>query len=225
MSNLILNPTVSIDEKKVLDALDKPPVANVRMAMAPFRIEVHLGSRRHVHKMAGILILWESGKRLEGEGDDLMFFCGHEECRMPISSGLLSDYHVDCPHCKLPSFRSPDMKKRFAKVAGLAGGQKEDLRKIPCLRPQIFFENAPPKAIGVMVADQFVKLGRSADVMVHFSPRDIRSNGLTDVQVVDHYDKARAARPKNKVVYPHYRIIRDLSNGVTLESMVAKMLT
>lgn len=222
---IILPPRIGQDEHEVLKKLDKPPAPNAPMTMAPFRIEIHLGRRRTLTNATGRMLLFESGKRLDGDGDDLMYWCGYVDCRQPIKSDFFQEFHADCPSCKRTNFRAPDMKTRFISAKGLTPGQKSDLRKLPVLCSEFGFVKMTTQALAAKVSDEFNKLGRCADVMLHFHPRDIRNYGLTDVQVVDHYDAARAASTKNKVVYPLYRIIRDLSvPGVSFEKQIEKML-
>lgn len=225
MNQIVMPPKIQDDEHEILRRLDRPAPPNNRWAMAPFRLEVHLSRRRNLNKLFGRLLIWESAKKLDGDGDELMFWCGYADCQKPIRSTFLQEFHVECPFCSKTSFRSPDAKRTFVEMKGISPGQKADLEKHPSIYSEWGFQHIAPKALATKIVDEFVKLGRAADVLINFSPHDIRSHDVVQLNVGAHYDKAREARVKNKLVYPLERIQRDLSvPGVLLEKQIEKML-
>ena len=66
------------------------------------KYEIELIFSRHrstlAHKPSPVmLIIWESGRRFHGGGDQKMYWCGYKDCGKPISSDNFAYMHVVCP--------------------------------------------------------------------------------------------------------------------------------
>lgn len=221
-----LLPRLTKDEIDVLKRLDTEPTSETAQSLkAPFRLEIHLGARRSISSMDGILMAFQSGRRLSGDGDDMMFWCGHPDCRQPIKGDFLQAASVDCPFCNGSSFRSKEHKSAVIAHKGLTAGQRQDLAKMPVLVPSWQFTKTHPRKVAQLIVREWIRFARQADIAVIFSPHDIRTTGVSALILPDHLGKARRARDARNVVYPLSRIFKDLSvPGVTLENRVFSLL-
>ncbi len=226
-SSQLIVPKMEPDELELLKVLDVEPTPETRKdGTAPFMIEVHIGQRSSIAKMSGAVLCWESGRRLSGDGNELMFYCGYKDCQKSIRTAFFDRYHVECPHCHRTSFRSPVDRQYILQNKSLSDGQRRDLSKLPIIFDSMMFKDCSPTFVAKLVGREWRKLARNADIAAVFHKLDIRNYDVPLVQVGEHYGKARKARDNNMVVYPLARIFRDLGvPGVELETRLVTMLS
>jgi hypothetical protein len=182
-----------IDKKmlKALSANDLP---------AKFKIELNFGANRTVKgPNTFTLQVWESGKRIHGGGDDLMFFCLNvnnpkEGCQNFISSDYLKGGIAYCPNCKM-IVNAELLARRFV-------------------------EKWDTKQIAEMCADIFRKLNSDADIYVKYHKMDPRYLAMERAKGPD-----VARRLKGMHIYLRRNIVNDTSVGADLGKKIFGFLT
>lgn len=213
------------DEERILAALQVPSTQNEKKG-APFKIEIHWGKDRSILKpCTGAVLIWESGKRFHGGGDEKMYWCGHDDCKMPIRTQFFAQFHVVCPHCGKECFLDGDSKTSFLTAKNLSSGERGDLAKLPTVFGERFFKS-PVKKVAELLADEFRKLGSQADIYMKFHRTDIRCRDIENVgEKGIQYEKAREARKDGLLIYPLARIMKDVSAGGDLVKRILAMCT
>jgi hypothetical protein len=182
---------------------------------ADFKIQIWFRSERSIHKpIAYTLSFWESGKRLHGGGDEMMFICRRHEgspriapfevamsrvkssrgCDGLISGGLADTGIIVCPHCHVR--HKPDQ-----------------------IGDSIFYRTSINQATDVL-AKWWWKLGGRADLYAKYNPTDPRS-----IMMAQNYDFRTAREKKGLTIYPLQNILKDTLNGATLESRIKAFIT
>jgi hypothetical protein len=157
-----------------------------RHEMADFRIEVLFGSNRSSRKICNAKIrVWESGKRLTGDGDVSMHFCANPHCVKPFSAEYFTGDWVTCPHCHKT-----------------------------CLREQTVTALGPFRRemweVRALIIQLFETLRANVDIVSVWWKDDIRI--LDGAKHMDQY-KEFELKDYERVVYPHWRIIDDITRG------------
>lgn len=211
-------PIIGPDEERLLDALKKTvPAGNPNEA--PYKIEVMFGSGRTPSGPNNCIItIWETG-RLKGSAEEIMHWCGYDDCRMPIRGGHMAQFHVVCPNCQRESFVDPDAKIQLTRLAKKERMDYRRMEMLPVITGEYYMNRAPTKLVAQRVSEMWRKLGTLADLWIKYSPKDIRGYDLSDVKQGDNFDTARIMRnEKAKALrYTMNSIHRDLASGATLE--------
>ena len=169
---------------------------------AKYKIEIHFGKdRTTAGPNVGAISVFESGNRLNGEGDELMYIClerdsglalnmpgvadqqvkrGKNGCGGFVPGGLLRTGMAACPHCKR-IISSEQMTSTL-----LFNLTTDDLVD--------------------RTVKWFDQLEGDADIYVKYHPTDIRYQALIDAHGLD---KGRMLR--GLTIYPLKNIIKDLS--------------
>lgn len=182
---------------------------------ADFKIQIWFRSDRSMHKpVAYSLSFWESGKRLHGGGDEMMFICRRHShapklkpfdvamaktksvrgCDGLIPGGLADSGVIVCPHCHAK--HKPDQ-----------------------IGDSIFYRTSIDQAADVL-AKWWRKLGGRADLYAKYNPTDPRS-----IMMAQNYDYRTAREKKGLTIYPLQNILKDTLNGATLESRIKSFIT
>jgi hypothetical protein len=190
---------------------------------AKYKIEVHLGKRRGRETLTpGVLMLWESGKRFHGGGDDKTYWCGYADCDKPIDTNYFGHVHVVCPSCNRELFLDHDLKRKHIEHAMTEGLDTKGLRRMAVVVGEKYF-NLPTQRIAQLIDKAFNATGRNADIYLKFSPKDIRYDALHEKTLdIDKVEVARTRR--DPVIYPLNRIIQDLTSGGDFVSRVRSFL-
>ena len=173
---------------------------------AKYKIEIHFGKdRTTAGPNVGAISVFESGNRLNGEGDELMYICAERDTglalNMPgvadrnvrrgtngcggfVPGGLLKTGMAACPHCK-------------------------NIVVSEQMTSTLLF-NLTTDDLVDRVVKWFDKLEGNADIYVKYHPTDIRYQALIDAHGLD---KGRMLR--GLTIYPLKNIIKDTSNGST----------
>jgi hypothetical protein len=185
---------------------------------AKFKIQLWFKSDRHLTGVvAYTLSFWESGKRLHGGGDEMMFICRRHE-----GAPLVAPFDVA---------RSPAKNMTSRGCGKLIPGELAQLGDvIVCphcgtrhrtdqIGDSVFYRTTMDKAADVL-ASWWRKLDCDADIYVKYSPKDPRTLLMASAT-----DIATARRMKGLTVYPLARIIKDTLAGATVESRFKALLT
>ncbi len=182
---------------------------------AEHKIQIWFRSTRSMHKpVAFTLSFWESGKRMHGGGDEMMFICRRHNtapklkpfdmamaktksvrgCDNLIPGGLADSGVIVCPHCHVK--HRPDQ-----------------------IGDSIFYRTTIDQAADI-IAMWWRKLGGRADLYAKYNPQDPRS-----IMMAQNYDYRTAREKKGLTIYPLQNILKDTLNGATLESRIKAFIT
>lgn len=169
---------------------------------AKYKIEVFFGPNR-THQGPNVVSLkfWESGRRLHGGGDDLMFMCRNSEegkeaegCQTIFSSDFVRHGIAICPKCQ----RAINAEKL---TRGLVG-------------------NKTSRQLAKELAFFWRKLGGNCDIYLKFDRTDIR------YRMVEREKGPQKARElKGLSIYPLRNILADTGGGAELENRIFAFLT
>jgi len=191
-----------------------------RMAKkADYKIQIWFRSDRSMHKpIAYTLSFWESGKRLHGGGDEMMYVCRRHAdapkiapfeianvsriknitekgCDKLIPGGLLDTSGlVVCPHCGI--------RHRSDQVGD-----------------SIFYRTSIDQAARILVT-WWRKMECNADIYAKYSPQDPRT-----VMMLQNYNPRVAREKKGLTIYPLENILKDTMSGATVESRFKAFIT
>jgi len=183
---------------------------------ADFKIQIWFRSQRSMHApIAFTLSFWESGKRLHGGGDEMMFVC-----RRHAESPKLKPF--DLAMAKTKSVRGCD--------GLISGGLAQETGAVLCphchvshrldqIGDSIFYRTTINQASDI-IAKWWRKIGHNADLYAKYNPLDPRS-----VMMAQNYDFRTAREKKGLTIYPLQNILKDTLNGATLESRVKAFIT
>ena len=140
----------------------------------------------------GFLTFWESGTRLNGEGDARVYLCPTATCEAVIPDASRALGMAVCPKCHE------------------AWNEKELVGEI--------YANLWPQGWAARIAMSFRTLHMNADVRIIHPRQPIRSTTLENVEHVTGIDKIDLARETRRVRVRLLKdIMRDLSAGADME--------
>jgi hypothetical protein len=183
---------------------------------AGHKIQLWFKSDRKLHgDVAFSLSFWESGKRMHGGGDEMMFVCRR---------------HVQAPKVQPFEVVSPKTKAGPRGCDGLIPGGLVQAGRVICPHCQthhhteqigdsIFYRTTMSKAADIL-AYWWRKLNCDADIYVKYTPADPRVILMGRAVGLE-----KARRLKGLTVYPLERIIKDTAAGSTVESRFKALLT
>jgi hypothetical protein len=166
---------------------------------AKFKIEVLFGKDRTMHGPNTVVVkLWESGRRLNGGGDDLAFWCmnenGTEGCGKIITSNYIKGGVAMCPHCQRAI--NADLL-----VDGRVGSWST-------------------KNLAVVLEQLFRELESNADIYLKYHRLDARYLAMEKAKGPE-----VAKRLKGMHIYPLKNILRDTAHGASLSGRIHAFLT
>lgn len=211
--------TVSVTEedKKVFDKEDADK--------AKYKIEVTFDYRRSSlpHKPSPVAILiWESGRRLHGGGDEKMYWCGYSDCRKPIPTDDFGFMHLVCRHCQREQFPDPVTKRQHIDHLIKEGRPLNNIDKLPCVSGEIF-ANLTPSNLAELVAKTWYQLGGEADVYFKYARCKIRYDSVHETtKDMDNLERARIQRKPGS--YTLSAIRKDIANGADLRRKFLAMI-
>lgn len=212
-------PASLVTEKDLEDA------KKAEVDRARYKIEVlfHRNRSSLAHKPSPVMVLiWESGKRLHGGGDEKMYWCGYPDCGKPISSDDFAYMHVVCPHCKKEQFLDPDGQRQHIKNAKAEGKDTAGLKRMPLVVGEKLANLTPPK-LAELLAKTWYQLEGQADVYFKYSPHEIRYDKLHETTAdMDRLERVRIQRKPG--IYTLARIRADIANGSDLTGRLLAMI-
>jgi hypothetical protein len=184
---------------------------------ADYKIQIWFTSdRKQSGPCSYTVSFWESGKRLHGGGDEMMFVCRRHAsapsvkpfeavgakvsttdkgCDRLIPGELVQpDGRVVCPHC-------------------------QTIHRSDQIADSIFYRTDMTKASEIL-ANWWRRLNCNADIYVKFCPTDPRVRMMADTLGVK-----KARQLKGLTIYPLQRIIKDTSAGASVEARFRALLT
>jgi hypothetical protein len=187
--------------KKNIEALERE-AAEKHVAL--YKVEVQFGSKHHVDGQPtyGMLTLWESGTKLHGGGDALLYICPGKEKRVSNCEGVIPDTMlgravVVCPHC-LTAWPNTQ------------------------LIGQIYYR-LPIQKWAEVVHRWFVRLNMNADIRVKYFYQDIRVASEKEQAKElrgELLESARSQAQRVSRVYPLENIIKDVSAGADMYNRI-----
>jgi hypothetical protein len=167
---------------------------------AKYKIEVYFGPQRTLQGPNVVKIsFWESGRRLHGGGDDLMFMCRNKEdgdqgCQAIFSSECVRQGIAVCPKCQ-----------RALNQEGCARG---------------LVGKKTTKELADKLGQLWRQLECNADIYCKYDRTDIRY-----ISVEKTLGSAEARKLKGMSIYPLANLLKDTANGASLEARIFAFLT
>lgn len=168
---------------------------------AGYKIELMFGPKRTPQGPNAVMIhIWESGKRLNGDADDRMYWCKDVAmdsdlgCGKPIPSGAIHAGVAICPSCQ--------MAIRADKLTG----------------EQIHFITT--QNLSLKIESIFHDLKDNADIYCKYDQSDIRYQAVLKEKG---FEKARYLR--GLFIYPLKHILKDTLSGSTLATRFRAFLS
>lgn len=207
-------------DQEVLETLQKDAAD-----IAKYKIEVlfHRNRSSLPNKPSPVMILiWESGRRLHGGGDEKMYWCGYEDCGRPISTDDFAYMHVVCRHCKREMFLDPDARKLHIRNLKAENRSSSGIEVLPLVVGEKLANLTPPNLAELLVKTWY-QLEGLADVYFKYSPHEIRYDKVHETtKDMDNLERARIQRTPG--VYTLKRIREDLAGGSDLKSRLLAMI-
>ena len=185
---------------------------------AKYKIEVHFGKNR---TMSGPNICavsaYESGKHLDGEGDEMMYICSERDRGLMVGGQVSKDKDA-------PVVKGTDGCGAFISGKQLKGGfamcqSCNAVIRADALTNSVFF-SLSNKQLASKLTDWFRRLDSNCDIYVKYHPSDIRYIAMEKAHGLD---KARMLRGLS--IYPLANIIKDTTAGASLESRITAFLS
>jgi hypothetical protein len=213
-------PKVTISDKELEKANEEQKLK------AKYKIEImfskHRSPKAHVHSPF-MMIIWESGKRFHGGGDQKMYWCGYDDCGKPMSSDVFAYMHCVCPSCHKEMFLDPDSKQSHVAALHADGRDARKIQAMPFVVGEKLGNLIPMKLAG-LIEKTWRQLDGDADIYLKYSPYEIRYDILHETpEDVDNLTKVRVQR--KPLIYLLKSILKDLSAGADLRKRILAMIT
>lgn len=193
---------------------------------AKYKIELHFSRHRSPNRGAlssAMVLIWESGKRYHGGGDQKMYWCGYDDCGKPISSDNFAYMHVVCPKCHKEMFLDPKSREAHTQNMMERGLSPASLGKVKDVVGEKLV-HLTPIDIATLLEKTWRQLDGDADIYIKFSPHDIRYHKEKNaVEIAEQLRSVRTAR--RPLIYPLKNIIKDLGAGASLHARFVALLT
>lgn len=167
---------------------------------AKYKIQVFYGPNRTLKGPNVTEVrIFESGTKLHGGGDDLMFICRNpqneaEGCGSFIMPDAIHGPVAMCPGCQ-----------KLINASKLS---------------EFLVANFSTERLSIELAKIWRQLGGSADIYCKYDRTDIRY-----IAIEKKYGSAKARELRGKHIYPLRNILVDTSNGASLEKRIFAFLT
>lgn len=192
---------------------------------AKYKIEVmfHKSRSSLPNKPSPVMVLiWESGRRLHGGGDEKMYWCGYDNCGMPITSDDFAYMHVVCRHCQREMFLDPDSKALHIKNLRDERRNSDGIEKMPYVVGEKL-AYLPPSKLAELLVKTWYQLEGLADVYFKYSPYEIRYDGKNETSS-DRFNLERVRLSRQPGIYTLKRIRGDIAAGADLKSRFLAMI-
>lgn len=211
-------PKLTVEEMETFDTEQK--------LRAKYKVELIFSRHRSTlpNKPSPVMILiWESGRRFHGGGDQKMYWCGYKDCGKPISSDNFAYMHVVCPVCHREQFLDPDSRELHAQSLLKNGGNTQGIRSMPIVVGEKL-ANLVPAKLAELLEKTWRDLNGDADIYLKYSPFEIRYDSAHETaKDLAKLDMVRVQR--QPLIYPLKNIIKDLGAGADLRKRILAMIT
>lgn len=192
---------------------EKAQHLNEQKLKAKYKIQIWFKSDRSTKgPIAFSLSAWQSGKRLHGGGDEMMFMCRRHHDAPPVKQADLK-------------FRTPEHKMEpTSRGCGLfIPGDRNINDYIACphcgtshysehIGDAVFYR-LPAEQAAKVLEQWYHKLEDCADIYAKYSPNDPRT-----LMMAQNKDFVTARQKKGLTIYPWKNILQDTSNGSSLQN-------
>jgi hypothetical protein len=199
----VLSPEEEDTLKKKMAAMDK---LLADQQIAKYKIELFCSYRRSkVRAWPGAINVFESGSKLHGGGDELVYECPATERGFPPCDGFIGGSsqgygHLVCPKCK-----------HVWKDTEVSHSRPATLTNRGWARALLKF---------------YIRLGHNADIYVKTPRSDLRvAAGIEQLKQMGGEKLAAVRTKKDLLIYPLKHIIKDVSNGASLEGRFYALLS
>jgi hypothetical protein len=188
----------------------------VKHTPAKYKIEIHFNkSRTTAGPNTAAVTIFESGARLNGDGDELVYICSERDKGLALN---------------IPGAQDREVIRGYEGCGSIIPG--ENLRGgvavcTKCNSPissesltSTLLVHLRTKKLAVLVTDLFRRLDSDADIYIKYHPTDLRSEALNNPHQLD---KGRMSR--GLTIYPLHNIIRDTIGGATLEGRFSALFS
>lgn len=202
-------------EKQLKDKLlaEKSKALNERKLKGKYKIQIWFKSDRSLTKpIAFSLSAWQSGLRLHGGGDEMMFICQRHKTApnlMPQELKFRSAEHKAKPGKRGCGLFIPGENSVNGRIICPHCGANHDAEHVG---DAVFFRLTADRAARVLV-NWYHKLEGCADIYAKYSPLDPRT-----IMMSKAIDPRTAREKKGLTIYPWKNILNDTANGSSLES-------
>jgi len=182
---------------------------------AKYKIQIWFRSARSMHApVAYSLSFWESGKRLHGGGDEMMFICRRHQ-----DAPRLSNFDLAASTAKSDRGCNGLISGDIAQNTGIVlCPHCHASHRLDQIGDSIFYRTTISQA-AERLAWWWRKLD-GADIYAKYSPTDPRT-----VMMQRAYDARTAREKKGLTIYPLENILKDTLAGSTLEARFKAFLT
>tara|TARA_B100000214_G_C23873788_1_gene583938 strand:- start:412 stop:996 length:585 start_codon:yes stop_codon:yes gene_type:complete len=180
---------------------------------AKYKIELHFNKGRTTSgpNVAAITI-FQSGCRLNGEGDELVYICAERDRGLALNAPGVKDRAIIKGYAGCGKIIEGDnIKGGVALCRGCVGG-KDNMIASENLTSTLLV-NLTTEKLSVMVADIFRRLNSDADIYIKYHPTDLRVEAMNNVH---NLDKGRMSR--GLTIYPLANIVKDTIDGTSVET-------
>jgi hypothetical protein len=184
---------------------------------ARYKIEVQFGKGRTTTGPNPCAVtIFESGRRLNGEGDELVYLCAERDKGLALNMVGVQDRALERGQYGCGKVIPCENIRGGVAICGC-----EQRRMIASENlTSTLLVNHTTDQLAALVADLFRKLGDDADIYVKYHPQDIRSLAQTQGNELNEARMKRAL-----TIYPLANIIRETLGGATLESRFKALFT
>ena len=183
---------------------------------AKYKIEIHFGkSRTTKGPNVGALTVFESGNRLNGEGDEMMYICSQRDSGLALNAPGYKDKPIQ---------RGTGGCGAYIPGSAIRGGIANCpncgslINAEQLTSTQLF--NLTTDSLAEKLCRWFEQLESNCDIYLKYHPTDIRYKAMESTEGLD---KARMLR--GLTIYPLANIIKDTSNGASLKKRFVALLS
>lgn len=227
MSSVVIPGASAVEQLAYLDGEDVAKVIEDDRIKAEFKIEIHFGRDRSISALkpsTGMMLIWESGKKYHGGGDEQMFWCGYKDCNKPITSDNFGPFSLVCPTCERECFLDVVTKKGVIADAKKQKTDPEKFAQLPVIYGEKIFKLSPGK-LAALIEKIWRDLACNADLYLKFHPEDIRYDPIhQDGQAGKILGNARSKRGA-PVIYPLKNILKDTAAGASVQKRFLACIT
>jgi hypothetical protein len=185
-------------------------------APAKYKIEIHFNKNRTTSgPNTAAVTIFESGARLNGEGDELVYICSERDRGLALNAPGVEDRKILRGYSGCGAIIPGNRLRGGVAVCT----ECESMLNSECLTSTLLVHLRTPK-LADLITDLFRRLGSDADIYVKYHPTDLRSRALNNPSQMDAGRMSRGL-----TIYPLHNIIRDTGGGASMEGRFLALFT
>lgn len=176
---------------------------------AKYKIEVHFNKNRTTAgPNTAAVSVFESGKRLNGDGDEMVYICSQRDRGLALNAPGHADRQLvrgyeGCGKI-IPG-------ENIRSGVAICACEKRNMIASEELTSTLLV-HLTTERLAALVTDLFRRVDSNADIYVKYHPTDLRARALNNPS---NLDSGRMSR--GLTIYPLANIIKDTSNGASVE--------